>query len=230
MLRTSTSNLLRRGRAKSLAFAAYTENDAKTMKNVSDLHVGRLKHYIPDDIELDGKLNTEYSMDKNKTFTEQQKLVEKTEEPDQLFHHIDILVGAHDNPVLNSYVKYMQIACKELEIKTDCMQIKPIYMRRQLLKSAHVHKKWRVNYEIRDYRQVLRLYRLTGTSANVVLEYFQRNIPAGVMMQVNKFEMLEAPENVKIKAPDSGEIERFELKERDYELYQTSRPYVESWF
>ena len=48
------------------------------------------------------------------------------------------------------------------------------------------------------------------------------------MMQVHKFEMLEAPANIKIKG--SGAIERFELKERDYELYQTSRPYIESWF
>lgn len=170
------------------------------------------------------------AMDKTKTFTEQQNLVKVSDEPDQLFHHVDILVGAHDNPVLNAYVKYMQIACEELEIKTECMQLKPIYMRRQLLKSAHVHKKWKMNYEIRDYRQILRLHKLTGTSANVVLEYFQRNIPAGVMMHVHKFEMLEAPEGLKIKSPGATKIDRFELKERDYELYQTSRPYIESWF
>ena len=152
MLRTTAVNLLRRGRAKSLAFSAYTEDDVKNMKNVSNLHVGRLKEYIPDDIETDGKINVEYAMDKQKTFAEQQKLVQEGDELDELFHHIDILVGAHDNPVLNSYVKYMQLACKELDIGTSWMQLKPIYMRRQLLKSAHVHKKWRVNYKMLKIR------------------------------------------------------------------------------
>ena len=60
MLRTTTSNLLRRGRAKSLAFGAYTKSDVESLKNVSDLHVGRLKEYIPDNIEIDGRINVNY--------------------------------------------------------------------------------------------------------------------------------------------------------------------------
>ena len=55
-----------------------------------------------------------------------------------------------------------------------------------LLKSKHVHKKHRVQYEIRTYYRFMHFLRLTGSTADTFLEYIQRNLPEGVAMKVTK--------------------------------------------
>lgn len=55
-----------------------------------------------------------------------------------------------------------------------------------MLKSAHVHKKHRVQYEIRTYYRYLDFLKLTGSTADTFLEYLQRNLPEGVAMKVTK--------------------------------------------
>lgn len=63
---------------------------------------------------------------------------------------------------------------------------KAIHERWTLLKSAHVHKKHRVQYEIRTYYRYLDILKLTGSTADTFLEYIQRNLPEGVAMKVTK--------------------------------------------
>lgn len=63
-----------------------------------------------------------------------------------------------------------------------------------LLKSVHVHKKHRVQYEIRTHFHFLHLHRITGSTCDTLLEYIERNLPEGVAMKVTKIEMQRLPE------------------------------------
>lgn len=54
-----------------------------------------------------------------------------------------------------------------------------------LLKSIHVYKKHRVQYEVRTYGIQLTLEKLTGSTSSTFLEYIQRNLPEGVAMKTS---------------------------------------------
>ena len=60
----------------------------------------------------------------------------------------------------------------------------PHLLRKTLLKSAFVHSKSRVQYEIRTYLWLIRLERVTESTRDTFLEYIQRNLPEGVAMKV----------------------------------------------
>ena len=53
-----------------------------------------------------------------------------------------------------------------------------------VLKSAHIFKKHRVQYEIRTHARLIQIKQITGTTADVYLEYIQRNLPEGISMSV----------------------------------------------
>ena len=53
-----------------------------------------------------------------------------------------------------------------------------------MLKSVHIFKKHRVQYEIRTHSRLVQVKQITGTTADVFLEYIQRNLPEGVSMSV----------------------------------------------
>ena len=53
-----------------------------------------------------------------------------------------------------------------------------------MLKSAHIFKKHRVQYEIRTHARLVQIKHITGTTADVYLEYIQRNLPEGISMSV----------------------------------------------
>lgn len=61
-----------------------------------------------------------------------------------------------------------------------------MHQRLTVLKSIHVHKKHRVQYETRTYFRYLDFLRLTGSTADTFLEYIQRNLPEGVAMKTTK--------------------------------------------
>ena len=74
---------------------------------------------------------------------------------------------------------------------------KPVFEKRILLRSAHVHKKHREHYEWRTYLKVLTLKHLTGSTADTYLEYVERNLPEGVAMIVHKHEIQKLPSHLK---------------------------------
>lgn len=53
-----------------------------------------------------------------------------------------------------------------------------------VLKSPHIYKKHRVQYEIRTHSRIMEAKEITGTTSDVFLEYIQRNLPEGVSMSV----------------------------------------------
>lgn len=63
---------------------------------------------------------------------------------------------------------------------------KALHNRLTLLKSIHIYKKHRVQYEIRTYFRYFTLLKITGSTADTLLEYLQRNVPEGIALKVTK--------------------------------------------
>ncbi|KAM9003759.1 28S ribosomal protein S10, mitochondrial [Sarcophilus harrisii] len=121
-----------------------------------------------------------------------------SDEPDTLYKCLSVLVKSHDKAVLDSYEYFAVLAAKELGISIKKVHEPPRKMERlTLLKSVHIFKKHRVQYEMRTYYRCLELQHLTGSTADVYLEYIQRNLPEGVAMEVKKTRLEQLPEHIK---------------------------------
>nr|XP_020650285.1 28S ribosomal protein S10, mitochondrial [Pogona vitticeps] len=135
--------------------------------------------------------HTDIQQNKNKD------LVSISDEPDTLYKRLAVLVKGHDKPVLDSYEYFMVLAAKELGLSVEKVEEPPKKMERfTLLKSVHIYKKHRVQYEIRTHYRYVELKHLTGSTANVYLEYIQRNLPEGVAMEVKKTRLEQLPEHI----------------------------------
>uniref|UniRef100_UPI0037E8DC56 small ribosomal subunit protein uS10m n=1 Tax=Semicossyphus pulcher TaxID=241346 RepID=UPI0037E8DC56 len=120
-----------------------------------------------------------------------------TEEPDKLFQKVSLLVKSHDRAVLDSYELFATMAAKELGININKVYEPPKDMDRlTVLKSVHIFKKHRVQYEMRTHYRCIELAHLTGSTAQVYLEYVQRNLPEGVAMSVKKTAMETIPDHI----------------------------------
>ncbi|XP_051008804.1 28S ribosomal protein S10, mitochondrial isoform X2 [Acomys russatus] len=120
-----------------------------------------------------------------------------SDEPDTLYKRLSILVKAHDKAVLDSYEYFAVLAAKELGLSIKVHEPPRKIERLTLLKSVHIFKKHRVQYEMRTLYRCLELKHLTGCTANVYLEYIQRNLPEGVAMEVTKTQIQQLPEHIK---------------------------------
>ncbi|XP_076611755.1 small ribosomal subunit protein uS10m [Chaetodon auriga] len=120
-----------------------------------------------------------------------------TEEPDALFQKVSLLVKGHDKAVLDSYETFATMAAKELGITISKVDepLKDIE-RLTVLKSVHIFKKHRVQYEMRTHYRHIELSHITGCTAQVYLEYIQRNLPEGVAMEVTKTAMEKVPDHI----------------------------------
>ncbi|KAG8011337.1 putative 28S ribosomal protein S10, partial [Nibea albiflora] len=84
-----------------------------------------------------------------------------TEEPDVLFQKVSMLVKSHDKAVLDSYEFFATMAAKELGIT-----ISKVYEphkdieRLTVLKSIHIFKKHRVQYEMRTHYRCIEVMSL----------------------------------------------------------------------
>nr|CAG4652270.1 EOG090X0GP9 [Triops cancriformis] len=123
-----------------------------------------------------------------------QELVEDT-----LFKTIEVEVRSGDPAVLKSYEWFTTTAAKHLGITVgECFAPpRARHDRLTLLKSVHIYKKHRVQYEIRTYFRHMKFHKLTGSTADTFLEYIQRNLPEGVAMKVTK--LREFPVSVTVK-------------------------------
>ncbi|KAH0946007.1 hypothetical protein HN011_005245 [Eciton burchellii] len=134
---------------------------------------------------------------KNST-NERSSLAINTGTPDKLYKKMEIEVRGNEQAVLKSYGEFAVMAANNLEITVgrNTAPRKAIHERWTVLKSAHVHKKHRVQYEMRTYYRYLDFLQLTGSTADTFLEYLQRNLPEGVAMKVTKIELQKLPQSV----------------------------------
>ncbi|XP_004605977.2 28S ribosomal protein S10, mitochondrial [Sorex araneus] len=120
-----------------------------------------------------------------------------SDEPDTLYKCLSVLVKGHDKAVLDSYEYFAVLAAKELGLSIKVHEPPRKIERLTLLKSVHIFKKHRVQYEMRTLYRCLELEHLTGSTADVYLEYIQRNLPEGVAMEVTKTKLERLPDHIK---------------------------------
>uniref|UniRef100_A0A1B6LCG4 Small ribosomal subunit protein uS10m n=1 Tax=Graphocephala atropunctata TaxID=36148 RepID=A0A1B6LCG4_9HEMI len=134
-----------------------------------------------------------------------QSNVDEPEAVDKLYKLIEVEVRGNDPAVLKSYAWYASTAAHHLGIEVGRIWTpqKAHHERYTVLRSIHVNKKCRVQYEFRTYFHFLQFHRLTGSTADTFLEYIQRNLPEGVAMKVTKVALEGIPEH--IRAPDKVE-------------------------
>jgi small subunit ribosomal protein S10 len=116
-------------------------------------------------------------------------------ELDKLYKSIELEVLAYEPSVLDSYQWFVITAATHLGITVGkCWApLKSQKERFALLKSAFVHKKHQVQYEIRTYHRFLTFHKLTGSTADTFLEYVERNLPEGVGLKVTRVEAQPLP-------------------------------------
>uniref|UniRef100_A0A3B4B428 Small ribosomal subunit protein uS10m n=1 Tax=Periophthalmus magnuspinnatus TaxID=409849 RepID=A0A3B4B428_9GOBI len=125
------------------------------------------------------------------------KCITVTEEPDILFQKVSVLVKGHDKSVLDSFEFFATMAAKELGLSLGKIFEPPKDIERlTLLKSVHIFKKHRVQYEMRTHYRCIELNHVTGCTGQVYLEYIQRNLPEGVAMEVTKTAMEKIPDHI----------------------------------
>ncbi|XP_037261134.1 28S ribosomal protein S10, mitochondrial isoform X2 [Falco rusticolus] len=141
-------------------------------------------------------------------------LITISDEPETLYKRLSLLVKGHDKAVLDSYEYFAVLAAEELGISVEKVHKPPKKIERlTLLKSVHIYKKHRVQYEMRTHYMCLELKYLTSSTAAVYLEYVQRNLPEGVAMEVKKTKIEKIPEHIQEPVWDTRpQVEETEVK------------------
>lgn len=125
--------------------------------------------------------------------------------PERLYTKINVKVKGSDYAVLDSYCRYVITAAKLLGIDISGRVALPTRVQKYtVLKSPHIYKKHRVQYEVRTHSRLMQVKQITGTTADVFLEYTQRNLPEGVTMSVYQ-EELEALPSLLVAGPEGEE-------------------------
>ncbi|EDW15174.1 28S ribosomal protein S10, mitochondrial [Drosophila mojavensis] len=116
-------------------------------------------------------------------------------EPDKLYSKLEIELRGIDPAVLRSYTWFATTAAEHLGIELGkCWSPRKAHHERMtLLKSVHIYKKHRVQYEIRTHFRYMNFHKLTGSTLDTFLEYIERNLPEGVALQAAKTELQQLP-------------------------------------
>ncbi|XP_073825656.1 mitochondrial ribosomal protein S10 [Musca autumnalis] len=122
-----------------------------------------------------------------------------SEEKDKLYSKLEIELRGIDPEVLKSYSWFATTAANHLDIEVGkCWSPRKAHKERMtLLKSVHIYKKHRVQYEIRTYFRYMNFHKLTGSTLDTFLEYIERNLPEGVALNATKTEIQELPEHLR---------------------------------
>ncbi|XP_055640869.1 28S ribosomal protein S10, mitochondrial [Toxorhynchites rutilus septentrionalis] len=119
--------------------------------------------------------------------------------PDKLYSRVELQMKGIDPAVMKSYAYFAKTAAEHLDIEVGKHWAlrKAVKDRLTLLKSVHIYKKHRVQYEIRNYYRFMHFHKLTGSTLDTFLEYVERNLPEGIALKVTKVELQELPEHLR---------------------------------
>jgi len=116
--------------------------------------------------------------------------------PDILYRRIEIKCLAHESELLNSYQTFVEMTSQGLRIPVEVEEPSRIVERKTVLRSAFVHKDIRTQYEWYTHYRLFKFVHLTGSTADTLLEYLQRNMPEGMAMEVAKTRVERLPAGV----------------------------------
>lgn len=117
---------------------------------------------------------------------------------DKLYPQVEVEIRGIDPAVMTSYSTFATTAANHLGITTGkCWaQRKANHERKTLLKSVHIYKKHRVQYEVRTYFRFMNFHNLTQSTLDTFLSYIEANLPEGCALKVTKVEMQSLPEHL----------------------------------
>ncbi|XP_055602990.1 28S ribosomal protein S10, mitochondrial-like [Uranotaenia lowii] len=120
------------------------------------------------------------------------------ETPDKLYSRLELQMKGIDPEVMKSYAMFAKTAAEHLDIEVGkhWAMRKAVKDRLTLLKSVHIYKKHRVQYEVRNYYRFMHFHKLTGSTLDTFLEYIERNLPEGIALKVTKVELQALPEHL----------------------------------
>lgn len=114
---------------------------------------------------------------------------------DTLYRRLLVEVRGHDPKVLESYATFVQMVSKNLNLNLNSINTPERFIERwTLLKSRFSNRKHLRQYEIRTHFKEIEFINLTGSTADTLLEYIQRNLPEGVSMHVTRQKALTLDE------------------------------------
>ncbi|CAD5121764.1 DgyrCDS10241 [Dimorphilus gyrociliatus] len=132
----------------------------------------------------------------NTQISKTEEVVEDSDELDALYQRLLVECKGNEPAVLESYEKFIRLTAEELNLNLVSVESPPkVFERWTVLKSAHVHKKHRAQYETRTFFKNFEFKHITGSTADTLLEYIQRQLPEGIVMKVSKEELFKIPEN-----------------------------------
>lgn len=114
---------------------------------------------------------------------------------DMLYQSVEVEMRSGEPAVLLSYEWFASYAANQLGITIGKCWAPPKahHNRLTLLKSVHIYKKHRVQYEVRTYFRHMTYERLTESTLKTFLEYIQRNVPEGVALKITKKSVVNLP-------------------------------------
>lgn len=120
--------------------------------------------------------------------------------PDKLYKKVELEIRSSELAVLKSYGTFIKTVAEflNLEINEIVYSRKPSLKRFTVLKSVHGHRKHLVQYEIRTHYSWLHFSKLTGSSADTVLEYVERMLPEGVALKVTRVSVEPMPDHLNL--------------------------------
>ncbi|KAJ8933379.1 hypothetical protein NQ318_018448 [Aromia moschata] len=125
----------------------------------------------------------------------------KNQEPeneiDKLYKLVELELRGNDPAVLKSFSKFAVTSGNHFDIQSKSWSLrKPAHDRYTVLKSVHIYKKHRVQYEFRTYFSFIQFKYLTGSTADTLLEYLERNLPEGVALKATKVKLENIPDHI----------------------------------
>ncbi|KAL3313041.1 28S ribosomal protein S10, mitochondrial [Cichlidogyrus casuarinus] len=110
---------------------------------------------------------------------------------------------------MRSYHIFIDLVAKNMDLSLDVStRNRPVFERLSMNKSPFIFKKHQRQYEFRTFYKTFTFHRLTGTTANVILEYLQRNTPEGIALNISKHKVEELPEFLQQKLTEERSHER----------------------
>ncbi|KAL1509660.1 hypothetical protein ABEB36_004366 [Hypothenemus hampei] len=123
--------------------------------------------------------------------------IEQPKELDSLIKTLELELRSNEPAVLKSFCKFAVTAGNHFGLESKSWSLKkPVHERYTVLKSIHINKKHRVQYEKRTYFSFVQFNKLTGSTADTLLEYVERNLPESVALKATKVEVRELPDHL----------------------------------
>jgi len=148
-------------------------------------------------------------------------------EPDRLLQKLEIKCQSNERAVIKSYGFFLELACKHLDLDLAPIDYPRVTKQRMtLLKSVFVHKKHRVQYEMRTYHLHATIFHVTGSTADTFVEYAQRMCPEGVAMHVTEHQLKNFSEPIQKQLKEQSIAEE---KEKTTQISWRPSPCVENY-